>query len=280
MFEILRLLSQVVSASITSSSRPALTFVGIQVFVAVRVNSNWASLPEDYLWLISSPAIIVAVIFALGEFFFQHDETVAELMQEVHIDKMLSVFGAFSSALLFVSLGLPENEASALIVHSDGIGLAEAAHELSTHEHASAIKVGAIFGSVGLNLILSHYRSKAFEWLSEIELAQWARQFETGGVALALLLIIFAPIISLLIFIVMMVSLCVVGGGVAFTSQQIDKRSRRPCPSCNEKIRCEAFLCHYCQSRSEPTEYKVRSEKWTLAILKKIKTNPRQSPLS
>ena len=252
MIAILRLFSQTITASIASSSRPALTFTVIQMSIAVMVYLDWVLLPDSFVWLIDTPALFIASALTISEYLAQHDENMAELLRELQLDKILAAFGAFSSALLFVSLGLPEEEASGLIAPSDSMGLAATTEAMSQSQYSTPVQITAVVGSLGLNLTLGHVRSVLYDYLAEIELGQLMQRLETGGVVVALALLLFSPFLALAFFIVLLVIMTVFGLVVRSISRMLDSRSRTACPCCNAIVRKEALICFECDSPLTP----------------------------
>ena len=107
---IVQFLAQNFSASITSASRPALTFFVIQFSVFTSAAFNWLAVDPNLDWMVHPGTLAVGGIFAILEGLAQHDEDIAMLMHDFHVHKAAAALGTFSSALLFSSLGLPSEE--------------------------------------------------------------------------------------------------------------------------------------------------------------------------
>jgi hypothetical protein len=278
MIAILRLFSQTITASIASSSRPALTFTVIQISIAVMVYLDWVFLPESFLWLIGPPALFIASALTISEYLAQHDENIAELLRELQLDKILSAFGAFSSALLFVSLGLPEEEASGLIAPSDSMGLTDTTQVLSQSQYSTPVQITAVVGSLGLNFTLAHVRSGLYDYLAEIELGQFLQRLETGGVVVALALLVFSPFLALAFFVVLLTIMIVFGLVVRSISRIFDSRSRVACHFCNASVRKEALICFECNAELTPRVWLDQPTRSSLSRFKEMWTTRNQVP--
>src|SRR5690554_2768674 len=105
--QLLRFLAMIFGPAITSAARPAATFWGVQIVVAVLVHQDLASLPQAMQWLVSPAALVVAGVLAGAEIAAKHDPDIAGVLRDVGVDNITGAFGAFSAALLFAALGMP-----------------------------------------------------------------------------------------------------------------------------------------------------------------------------
>lgn len=254
MIELLRFLAMTVGPSITAAARPAVTFLAIQLTVAGLVRYDLAALPGSLAWLVSLPAIVVAAVLAGLETAAKHDPDVAAVLRDLKIDNLTGAFGAFSAALLFSALGLPESDAATLVEEGavGGGGLLDATAAAVRADHGGAVQVGAIAGAVGLNLGLTWFRSGLLEFLDDFELGKlWAR-IETGGVVGVLILLPFLPLIALAFMALFALGLVVVSLMARAAARWVDQRSRVECESCGYQVREEASLCPKCRTQRTP----------------------------
>jgi hypothetical protein len=251
-----------IGPAITAAARPAASFLGVQIIVAIMVAQEFASLPESMQWLISVPALVVAAVLAGLETAAKHDPDIAAILRDLQVDNLTGAFGAFTAALLFAALGIPEAQAAALVegarsaggagLAANAGGLLDATATAASSEHGTALKVGAIGGALGLNLGLTWMRSQILEFVDDFELGRlWAR-IETGGVVGVLILLPLLPLIAfgfLLFFALVFVA---VAFAVRLARRVADERARGGCETCDYQVRAEATLCPECKTEREP----------------------------
>ena len=254
---LLRFLAMTIGPSITAAARPAVTFLGVQICVALLVSYDLATVPNAMSWLISAPAIVVAAVLAGMETAAKHDPDVAAILRDLQVDNLTGAFGAFSAGLLFAALGMPEAQAAALMesagapVEPNGVLGATAA--AAATDHSTAVQAGAVGGAVGLNLGLTWLRSQLLEFVDDFELGKlWAR-IETGGVVGVLILLPLLPLIASGFLAVFALFLVAAAFAARAAARAIDRRRRVPCETCGYEVRVEASLCPECQTEREPT---------------------------
>jgi hypothetical protein len=251
---LLRFLAMTVGPSITAAARPAVTFLAIQLTVAGLIQYELATVPDSFAWLVSLPAIVVAIVLAALETAAKHDPDVAAVLRDLKVDNLTGAFGAFSVALLFSALGLPESEATALVEEGaiGGGGLLDATATAVSTDHGGAVQTGAIAGAVGLNLGLGWLRSGLLEFVDDFELGKlWAR-IETGGVVGVLVLLPFLPLVALAFMVLFAIGLVIVSVMARAASNFVDQRSRVVCDTCGYRVRVEASLCPECRTGRQP----------------------------
>lgn len=262
---LLRFLAMTVGPSITAAARPAATFFAVQLVVAALVAQDLAAVPSALGWLVSVPAIVVAAVFAGVETAAKHDPDIAAVLRDLQVDNLTGAFGAFTSALLFAALGMPDAEAAALVdgaavpvggpvgepVGEPG-GVLDATATAASSPLSTSVQVGAVGAAVGLNLGLTWLRSQLLEFIDDFDLGRvWAR-LETGGVLGVLILL---PLLPLVIFAFLVFFAIVLAAGALAAraaERAIDRRARVECSSCGYQVRKEASLCPECKTEREP----------------------------
>ena len=250
--ELVRLLAQTFSSSILNSARPALTFFTIQLAVIYMSWMEVAVVPDNFAWLISPVTISVAGFLAILEHFALHEEDVQNMLHEFNVTPLLSAFGAFASALLFSSLGLPVEEAANLIDGESSNKITEATQNVMTSHHSAEQKFMIVIASVAGNVILTHYRVKLYLWLDEMSLEKVWLRIETGGVLVALGLLVFAPLLCLVLLFVLLIAGAIFTVAINKAQAVMDARNRYGCPHCGNMIRVEALYCYSCHNDVTP----------------------------
>jgi len=252
---LLRFLAQTFGASFTSAARPGLTFFAVQCFAAVMVRMDMAVLPEALSWLVSFPAIGVAATMAVLELIAQHEEEVSEVLRELKIDHLLGAFGAFSATLMFAALGLPEEEAQALMGVSSAAGtdLVNAVEQTAQTEQSTQMQMGALGAAVSINLALTWVRGRIHEVLDEFDLKGIWQKIETGSVGGLLVVLIFLPLVALFMVAFLTVVLFVMGLLISRMQKWRDQNSRIACVHCQHMVRIEAHRCLACKGELIPS---------------------------
>ena len=250
--ELLRLFAQNFGTSITASSRPAGTFFAVQVCVWIMMWMEWTVVSDTFGWLVSPVTVIIGGLLAVMELFFHHDEDAASMMRDLKVDRLFASFGAFSAALLFASLGLPETEALGLVVEGGDTLVATETHAAVQSQHDVPTQVGSVIGSVSLTMVVAHYRAKIHEWLDSLELLAVWQRLESGGVVAAMFLLMLSPFLMLAFLLVVGVALFVIARAVQVAERTWDKKNRHACPACSSLIRVEASVCHECGQEVTP----------------------------
>ncbi len=240
--ELLRFLAMTVGPSITAAARPGLSFFAVQVVIAVLADQGVVAVPEQFAWLVTVPALVVAGVLAAVETAAKHDPDIAALARDLKIDQFFGAFGAFSAALLFASLGVPE----AAAVEPETGSLLQGVAVAARTEAPTAVQVGAVGGAVALNLGLGWFRAELLDFVYSIEAGRlWAR-VETGGVIGLLILLPLLPIIVLALLLVLTV-LTAVGALLARAAERaLDHGNREACDGCDYRVRREASVCPEC----------------------------------
>lgn len=251
-YNLVQYLAQSISTSISSTSRPALTFFVIQLSIYFSSMWGYTSVVSQFEWLISPATIGIAGILTVVEFFAQHDEDISSLLIDFKAMHLLSAFGAFSSALLFSSLGLPLEDAMQYIDGDTQNEILSQTQKVVMSNHDTSTQVGVVFGSVTGNLVLSHFRAELHEWLEELSLLKAWQRIETGGVLGALIILLIAPILCLILLTLALLGGLILGITIKRVQKVIDNKSRTNCPECDHKVRKEAILCCSCGIDLEP----------------------------
>jgi len=250
--ELVRFLALMVGPSITAAARPAVTFLAVQLTVVGLIHYELATVGSDFAWLISPPAIVVAAVLASLESAAKHDPDFAALLRDFRVDNITGAFGAFSAALLFTTLGLPDAEAASLVEGADSSGLLQATATAITADRSSLVQISAIGGALGMNLGLTWLRSELLEFVDDFDLGKWWARLETGGVVGVLVLLPFLPVIVLVFVITFAVVLSVVALVSRAAAKLADERARVACEECGYAVREEASVCPDCGTSRTP----------------------------
>ncbi len=267
---LLRFLAMTIGPSITAAARPAATFLGVQLVVALLVHQDLAAVPQMMQWLISAPAIVAAAVLAGLETAAKHDPDIAAILRDMQVDNVTGAFGAFSAALLFAALDMPEVEAAALVDGAAGSmdnpmgestgnqaaesgGVLGAVATAAASEHRMEVQATAVGLAIGLNLGLTWLRSQLLEFIDDFELGRmWAR-IETGGVVGVLILLPLLPLVAFGFLIFLTAVLATVALTARAAQRVADRRARVPCKNCDYQVREEASLCPKCKTERQPT---------------------------
>lgn len=258
---LLRFLAMTLGPAITSAARPAATFWGVQLMVSVFVYQELASVPAAMQWLISPAALLLAGALAGLETAAKHDPDIAGVLRDLKLDNVTGAFGAFSAALLFAALGMPEAQASALIdteaaanlTHTT-LGLLSLSESGTAAEPGFGVQAAIIGAAVALNLGLTWLRSQFLEFVDDFGLgALWAK-LETGGVVGVLILLPFLPLIVFAFLIIFALLLSALALAARRAERSADRRARLACANCGYQLRAEASLCAACKTERTPTQ--------------------------
>ena len=254
---LLRYLAMVLGPAMTSTARPATTFLAVQLTVVALVDGQWAALPEGWEILISGPLLAVVAVFALLENLAAHDPDISALLRDLGVERIAAAFGALSAALLFSALGISEAEASALAgvegqLLSESGGLLEAVAVAAATDHGPAVQFGVVALAVALNLSLAWLRAGLLRFIQEFGPAKlWAR-IESGGVVGVLILLPLFPLVVLGFLLVMAVALTVASLTARTAASAADQKRRTPCKACDYNLRVEASCCPECGAERTP----------------------------
>ena len=104
-------------------------------------------------------------------------------------------------------------------------------------------------------MVLVWARGRIVEWLDELDLKGWWAWLETGGVPVALFMIVLFPTVTLVLL--GLVATAMFGFAVArkLVGWTVDKALRSPCPSCDHPVRDEALGCPSCGRALTPRRY-------------------------
>ncbi len=255
---LVRFLSQSFSASVLSVSRPGLTFVGIQWTIGLLVRLDVLALTPGLDWLVSLPAMLVAAVLGGLETAARHSEAADEILRELKISHLLGSFGAFSSVLLFASLGLPEDEALDLIGDTADADLGWAVQQARAADQPAAVQGGAVVGAVGIHGLLAWANDHIQEFIAEFvpETPQRIYQILLTGSPIALLAAVFLmPYIAAAFLLLSGLVLGAVAFAVWGAQKAADVACRVPCEHCEHRVRPEARRCPECQCAIRPQEW-------------------------
>lgn len=263
---IVQYLAQNFSASITSASRPALTFFVIQFSVFVSAAFDWLIVDPNLDWMVHPGTLAAGGIFAILEGLAQHDEDIAMLMHDFHVHKIVAALGTFSSALLFSSLGLPSEEALQVLgagaVDSDLVESTKVVVQTYAGDtDPNKLQIGAVSGAVVSNVGITYARGYLHEYFDDLDILPIWQKIETGGVAGALILLLFAPVLCL-IFLLSILTIGAILGFIIKSAQKMqDEMARYACPHCEHRVRQEAILCSSCHNELQPIKILASDEK-------------------
>jgi hypothetical protein len=210
--------------------------------------------PEAMGWLHSPLAFGVAGVLAVLEVLAHHQDDVSELLQETGVDKLLSVFGAFSAAMLFGSLGLPVEEAIDLMgTQTDAqADLTEAVYVAANSGYPAWLQGVAVTTGVGLNLGLSTIRGRVIRALDDFGLKGIWQRVETGGIVGVLVLAPFLPLVMFGMLLAVVILFASFGVLLLGADKILDRTGRYRCPECETLVRQEASICHSCHAELTP----------------------------
>lgn len=239
------LLSQVFGAAVVATPRPAMVVFVCQLVIGVLHRLGHVELPETMRWSVSLIALGFGLAATLLELLTQHTEEIEEVLREFQLDKLFGGVGAsFAGVLLFAAHTVGDE------ARRDDV--AEAVRIVAEADLA-LWQQGAIVGvAVLVNVVLVWARGRVVEWLDDIDLKGWWAWLETGGVPVALVMIVLFPTLTLILLSVVataMVAVAVAGKLVGWT---VDKAMRSPCPGCDHLVRDEALGCPACGRALEP----------------------------
>lgn len=273
---LIQYLSQTLSASITSASRPALTFFVIQLSIFISSNFDWLVIEPNMEWMLHPGAMLVGAVLAILEGVSLHDEDIAMFLHDFKIQQFMATLGTFSSALLFTSIGLPSEEAiqmmnelttTATMAATAGVNPeAIEATKVIVKSYAGdndpkMIQMGTIATAVGSNFILTYGRGYLQEYIDDLELLSLWQKIETGGVIGALIVLLFAPLLCF-IFLLGILAVGLFFGLMLRGVQKLqDDMARYECPNCMHRVRKEAILCSSCHTGLTPQTLLASTDK-------------------
>ncbi|MEC7986566.1 MAG: hypothetical protein VX278_15475 [Myxococcota bacterium] len=253
--------AQSISSSISSASRPALTFFIIQISVFFSAMYGYTAIVPQFAWLVAPVTICLAGILVVLEFISQHENDISTALDDIKVTPLINAFGAFSSALLFSSLGLPAEEAMQFIDGSADNQVTNLTQEAISSGQDTVTQVGMVVGSITANLTLTHYRAQLHQWLDDLEVLHIWQRLESGGVAAALIILLFSPILCLILLSMALLAGTILGLTIKKIQTHLDQRSRYECPHCAHNIRLEAIVCYACHNEVEPKRVLSAQEK-------------------
>lgn len=251
---ILLLIARVIGASAIAAARPAATFFAVQLTVAVLVRMDVVALPAALAWLVSILALGFGFGAAVVELLAIHSDHFEQTLRGLKLDRFQGAFSAFSMALVLAAMGAPESALDADAAGESAADLATAVRLSAESGHPLWLQFAAVLIGLAVNVGLTWLRSTILEKFDDVGITGFWHWFETGGVAVALVLALVAPFLVLFLVVVLTMF------GVAFTislrlvGKAMDARQRRPCPHCGKPIRVEAFLCPSCRQPVAPTQ--------------------------
>ena len=260
---LIQYLSQTLSASITSASRPALTFFLIQCSIFISSNFDWLVIEPNMEWMLHPVAVLVGVVLAILEGVSLHDEDIAMFLHDFKIQQFMGTLGTLSSALLFTSIGLPSEEAIQMmneLTTAATAGINPEALEASKvivtsyagDNDPKMIQMGTIAFAVGSNSVLTYGRGRLQEYIDDLELLSLWQKIETGGVIGALIVLLFAPVLCFIFLLGILVVGLFFGLMLRGVQRLQDDRARYECPNCMHRVRKEAILCSSCHTDLPP----------------------------
>ncbi len=245
----------VLGSSVSSTSRPALTFFVVQVAIGIAVTTHMLAINPACAWLISWVAIGVGFGAVLVEYLIQHSEDFEQILRDLKVQHSMSALSSFTMALILMSLGFDGAGSAAL---EDGMAANETINAVRLAAEADAplwLKFVALAVGLGANIFLSFIREKVLEMISDVGAHGLWQKFESGGVVAFMLFVIFAPAIGLILLIVFTVLMGLVAGIGTLVARSRDQKLRRPCtnPDCDYRPRSEALICPRCRATQTPS---------------------------
>jgi hypothetical protein len=256
------LIGRIVGLAFLAGARPFLTIAMAQTAVMLAVYANWVSLHPDYASLLCWP--VVAAVFALAviELLVAHDEDADEIKRLAQLDKIGGVAATAYGTLLMFAIGEPVPEsvsgfsgvAAALTTTApdEMTSLVERATGVS---HPLWVQGMAVAGAATFALGLTWVRGRILEWLTDIGLGGLWHIAETGGVPLAVVLVLFAPLFMLLVVVFATLLMAVLAIGARIWQKHADELARVPCAHCGQQVRGEASWCPHCRRQLTPQKW-------------------------
>ncbi|TVQ93295.1 MAG: hypothetical protein EA397_04805 [Deltaproteobacteria bacterium] len=248
---VLWLVAQVISTSAVAASRPALTFFLVQLGLGGGVLVGWVALPPLASWTVSLPALVLGGVAAFVEVLATLQPELDEIFTETRLTRMAGGLSAAAVATLFAASGLPIEVD--IDVDAAQLGAALAVAERSGHPWW--VQLPVIVFAVAVNLGLGPIREKLQAFAHSLGVSWYVAVMETGGVIGILLLVPFLPPLTLAVVVLLSLVFGALALSARLISARIDRRSRRPCPSCRRPIRVEAGRCPGCRAVVFPSRW-------------------------
>ena len=245
---VLRYLALIIAPAITSSARPVMTLLGVQILSLFLVHREMVAAPEAMAWFLAIEVTYVLGALAVLEIIVAHDSDVSALLGDLGIDRVSAAVGAMASTMVLALLGVAEAQ--------EAVGEVEmlwGAGEALSADRDAWISYGIVAAAVGINLVLTWFRSGLLRWIDEFGVRKWWARVETGGIIAVLLLIPFFPLIIGTFALVFALGLLVLSAMVRAGAVALDRQWREPCEGCGYAVRKEASLCPECGREREPT---------------------------
>jgi len=242
------LLSQVFGAAVVASPRPAMVVFVCQLVLGVLHRLGHVELPPAMRWSVSLIAMGFGLAATLLELLTQHTEEIEEVLREFNLDKVFGGLGASIAGVLLFAAYTVGDEARREDV-------AEAVRVVAEADLVLWQQGAIVGGAVLINVVLVWARGRIVAWLDDIDLKGWWTWLETGGVPVALFMIVLFPTVTLVLLSLLATvtfGFAVAGKLVGWT---VDKALRSPCPSCDHPVRDEALGCPSCGRALTPRRY-------------------------
>ena len=245
------LVARLIGFSFLTGVRPFLTMALAQSVALLAVAFHWVAVDSDYAALLAGPVVAVVFGLALVEALVTYDADLDELRRAVQFDKVSSVVAATYCTLLLFALGEPAPDMLPIDAPFAPAIAATLGH--SDHMPALWVQAAAIGGAGAFSLVLSWLRGIVTDWIAHAGLHGGWAVLETGGVPLALLLLVLAPVVLLVLTLVLTFLVAVAAAGGRVWQRRADRRARVPCEACGAHVRGEASVCWRCQAALTPT---------------------------
>jgi hypothetical protein len=253
------LIGRIVGMAFLSGARPFLTIAMAQVIVMLAVYAQWVSLHPDYAALLSWP--VVAAVFALAviEVIVAHDEDADEIKRLAQLDKVGGVAATAYGTLLMFAIGEPVPEsvagfsgATASLAVGGPTEVASLVEQATGVQHPLWAQGLTVLGAATFTLGVTWIRGRILEWLTDVGLDGLWHLGETGGVPLAVVLVLLAPVVMLVFVVAATLLMAVLAIGARVWQRHADERARVACVHCGHRVRGEASLCPHCRGPLTP----------------------------
>ena len=255
------LIGRIVGVAFLSGARPFMTIAMAQAVVVLAVYANWVSLHPDYAGLLSWPVIAAVFALAVIEIVVAHDEDMDELKRMAQLDKVGAVAATAYGTLLMFAIGQPVPEsvsgfssAAALLTGSTPLEMSRRVEQVVS-THPAWIQGATVLGATVLSLGVTWVRGWILEWLADMGVDGLWHLLETGGVPLAALLVLFAPILMLVLVVIATLLMALLAVGMRAWRKHADSLARVGCAHCGQQVRVEASLCPHCRGQLMPQKW-------------------------
>ncbi len=234
--------------ALTSTARPMLTVLAVQVVAAVGVSQGGATMPGELEVLLTAPALGLVALLAGLEAVAATDAELETLKQDLKLDQVMGALVATGSAMAMNLVGVEEG----LEEGSEAAGMLESLAVVAEADLAMEWQVAVVTGALAVHLGVGWIRRRVVRWLYEAELSRWWAIVEGGGILVALILLPFFPAVVLVALVLWVLLLAVAAVVTRQLEAMWEAKWRESCEGCDYQVRREASRCPQCGQRRQP----------------------------